>query len=155
MLIHLENSGRGFGDPIKLVNPINNLDTALVESGKMYRISNTEKKYVYTFKITELVFGVFLFQYTTYKKVDTDEHYVVQISDDVKKLVTVSPEILESVSFINVIQSGCFGLDGLNRQFFSAIPGYSGVCGFNKFEHLHDESFENYTKRIINKISKI
>lgn len=155
MLIHLENSGRRFGDPIKLVNPINNTDTAMVESGKMYRISNTERKYVYAFKITEIVFGVFLFQYTTYKKVDTDEHYMVHISDDVKKLVTVSPEILESVSFKNVIQSGCFGLDGLNREFFSAIPGNSGIFGFNKFEHLHDLNFEHYTKNIINKISKI
>lgn len=155
MLIHLENSGRKLGDPIKLVNPINNTDTALVESGKMYRISNAEKKYVYAFKITEIVFGVFLFQYTTYKKVDTDEHYMVHTSDDVKKLVTVSPEILESVSFKNVVQSGCFGLDGLNREFFSAIPGYSGVFGFDKFEHLCDGNFENYVKNVIYKISKI
>ncbi len=155
MLIHLENSGRQLGDPIKLINPINNTDTAIVESGKMYRISNTEKKYVYAFKITEIVFGVFLFQYTTYKRMDTDEHYVVNISEDTKRLVTVSPEILESVSFKNIVQSGCFSLDGLNREFFNAIPGYSGISGFDRFEHLHDASFEHYVKNIINKISKI
>lgn len=155
MLIHIENSGRKLGDPVKLVNPIDNTDTAMIESGKMYRISNAEKGYIYTFKVTEIVFGIFLFQYATLKKIDTDEHYVVYLSDDVKKIVTVSPEILESVSFKNVIQSGCFGLDGLNREFFSAIPGNSGVAGFSKFEYLHNQSFEVYTKNIINKISKI
>lgn len=155
MLIHIENSGRKLGDPVKLINPVDNTDTAIVESGKMYRVSNTEKGYVYTFKITEIVFGIFLFQYATLKRIDTDEHYVVHLSDDVKKLVAVSPEILESVSFRNVIQSGCFGLDGLNREFFYAIPGNSGIAGFDKFEYMPGESFENYTKNIISKISKI